>query len=295
MSRRAVGMVLVTLSAAAYGCNPILVKIALRANTGPATLLSIRYGIAAVCLLALMALRREAFPRGRALGALVLLGALGNMGHSGLYLLALSKAPAASVAILLFVYPALVTLMAACFLKDHIPALKWIAVVVALSGAMLAVGHGPGAMTVGSLLALAAATWYAAYIVVSSRITERYTTLASTTVVVASSAAIFLIATLVTEVRPPTTTAGWAAATGTAIVGTVIAILSFFGGLSRVGPVTTSTMGTLEPIVTVVLAAAVLGEHLTPIQFLGGVMVLGAVFLLSHADGRNERLPALDT
>lgn len=295
MSRRSVGMALVTLSAAAYGCNPIMVKMALKAGTGTATLLAIRYGIAAICLIALMALRREAFPRGRALGTLVILGAFGNMGHSGLYFLALSKASAASVAILLFVYPALVTLMAAFFLKEHIPALKWVAVALALAGAMLAVGRGPGATPLGSLFALGSATWYAAYIVVSSRITGRYTTLASTTVVVASSATVFLVVTLLTNFQPPATPTGWAAAAGTAIVGTVVAILAFFGGLSRVGPVTTSTMGTLEPITTVVLAALILGERLAGAQLVGGVLVLGAVFLLSHADGRTERLPALDT
>jgi drug/metabolite transporter (DMT)-like permease len=166
---------------------------------------------------------------------------------------------------------------------------------VALVGAMLAVGHSQGASPLGSALTLGAATWYAAYIVVSSRITERYTTLASTTVVVASSATVFLFATLLTRFQPPATQGGWAAAAGTAIVGTVIAILAFFGGLSRVGPVTTSTMGTLEPIVTVVLAAMLLGEKLMAVQLLGGVMVLAAVFLLSHADGRKEKLPALDT
>lgn len=288
-------MVLVTLSAVAYGCNPIMVKIALRSHTGTATLLSIRYTIAAICLMALMAARRQAFPRGRALGTLVLLGAFGNMGHSGLYFFALSKASAASVAILLFVYPALVTLIAAFWLRERVPALKWVAVALALTGAMLTVGRANGATPVGSLCALGSATWYAAYIVVSSRITARYSTLAATTVVVASSAVVFCIVTLLTSVKPPDSAAGWAAACGTAIVGTVIAILAFFGGLTRVGPVTTSTMGTLEPIVTVVLAASVLGERLKPYQIAGGVMVFVAVLLLSRAERHKANLPALDT
>jgi drug/metabolite transporter (DMT)-like permease len=287
-------MVLVTTAAAAYGCDPIMVKIALRSHTGTATLLSIRYVIAAVCLLVLMAARRQPFPRGRSLATLIALGVFGNVAHSGLYFLALSHAPAASVAILLFIYPALVTIIAAFWLRERVPLVKWAAVMMALSGAMLTVGHAPRATLLGSAYALGSAAWYAGYIVVSSRLTAKFSTLAATTVVVTSSAVVFSTITLLTTVQFPDSSAGWAAATGIALIGTVLAILAFFGGLSRVGPVTTSAMGTLEPIVTVILATLILAERFSAIQFIGGAMVLGAVFLLSQADGRAGNLPAVD-
>ena len=46
------------------------------------------------------------------------------------------------------------------------------------------------------------------------------------------------------------------------IVSTVAAILCFFGGLARVGPSAASILSTLEPLVTVALAAAAFGESL---------------------------------
>lgn len=295
MSRRSLGMVLVGLSAACYGCNPILVKIALRNETGVATLLMLRYGIATVFLLALMAARGEAFPRGRQLFDLILLGALGNMVHSGLYLLALANASAASVAIILFIYPALVTLMAAMFLKERVPLLKWVAVAMALTGAMLTVGEASGATALGSACALASATWFAAYIVASSRLAGRTTTLASATVVVGSSAVGFCLIALFGGLQPPVSVIGWAAASGTAVIGTVIAISAFFAGLNRVGPVTTSTMGTLEPIVAVILAAMILREHIGFVKLLGGALVIGAVYLISRADDRAAQLLVVET
>ena len=54
----------------------------------------------------------------------------------------------------------------------------------------------------------------------------------------------------------------------------------FFAGLHYVGPTTASILSTFEPVVTVVLASAVLAEHLAPIQLIGGALMLTAVVVL---------------
>jgi drug/metabolite transporter (DMT)-like permease len=76
------------------------------------------------------------------------------------------------------------------------------------------------------------------------------------------------------------TLAGWGWLACIAIVSTVAAITLFFAGLSRVGPTSASILSTFEPVLTVVLAAAVLAEHLAPIQLAGGALVLTAVLVL---------------
>ena len=64
------------------------------------------------------------------------------------------------------------------------------------------------------------------------------------------------------------------------VVSTVGAILLFFAGLARVGPSAASILSTLEPVVTVGLAAAAFGESLSPLQLLGGALVLSAVVVM---------------
>jgi drug/metabolite transporter (DMT)-like permease len=71
---------------------------------------------------------------------------------------------------------------------------------------------------------------------------------------------------------------GWVA--GIALVSTVGAIVLFFAGLKRVGPTAASILSTLEPVVTVVLAALAFGESLGPAQLLGGALVLAAAVVL---------------
>jgi drug/metabolite transporter (DMT)-like permease len=78
-----------------------------------------------------------------------------------------------------------------------------------------------------------------------------------------------------------------------AFVSTVVAVSAFFAGLRRVGPSEAAILSTFEPVVTVALAYAVLGERLTPAQLAGGALVLAAVVLLQLRPRRVARTRAV--
>jgi drug/metabolite transporter (DMT)-like permease len=80
----------------------------------------------------------------------------------------------------------------------------------------------------------------------------------------------------------PRSTAGWSALVAVALVGTVVAVAAFFAALERLGPADTSVVSTAEPVVSVLVAALVLGERLGPLQVVGGVLVLVAVVVLAR-------------
>ena len=69
-----------------------------------------------------------------------------------------------------------------------------------------------------------------------------------------------------------------------ALISTVLAFVTFFAGLKRIGPTTASTISTFEPIVAVVLAAIVLGETISPLQAVGGLFILAAVIILARSE-----------
>ena len=112
---------------------------------------------------------------------------------------------------------------------------------------------------------------------------ERVAPLALSTVVVASAAVVFIAAAAIQGPALPHSVIGWAAVTGIALVSTVAAITLFFAGLARIGPTRASTLSTIEPVFTVILAALLLGERIEPIQLGGGALILGAVLLLARA------------
>ena len=66
---------------------------------------------------------------------------------------------------------------------------------------------------------------------------------------------------------------------GIGIVSTFIAILAFYAGAHRIGAARASIVSTVEPIWTIVLASLLFGEVLTPLQLVGGAMILAGVVI----------------
>jgi drug/metabolite transporter (DMT)-like permease len=85
---------------------------------------------------------------------------------------------------------------------------------------------------------------------------------------------------------------GWEAVTAIAVVSTVVPTAAFLVGLRRIGPATAAIVATLEPVITVVLAVIVFGDHLGPIQLLGGAAVIGAVVLVNLRVGSTQHVAA---
>jgi len=106
------------------------------------------------------------------------------------------------------------------------------------------------------------------------------------------TAAAFVYAVLAAIQRPtfPSTAGGWASVIAIALVSTVVAITTFFAGMERLGATDASTLSTLEPVITVTLAWAVLHESLSVTQMVGGLLIIVAVVVLA----RTPEVAALD-
>ncbi|MGN6229602.1 MAG: DMT family transporter [Trinickia sp.] len=283
------GALLVALSAASFGAMPIFGRYAYAGGTDVLGLLTLRFLIGGTLLAALARRRGVRWPRGRTLAGIVAMGTLGYVGQSLSYFIALLHAEASLVALLLYLYPAFVTVLAALWLGERLTRVKAAALVLCLAGSALMVGGGHGD-SLGIGLALASAVIYSLYIVAGARITRGVDPLATTAIVCLSAGAVFSGVSIVRTLAGapphlPATPSAWAALVAIALVSTVTAMLAFFAGLTRLGAARTSMLSTLEPVVTVLLAAILLGERLMPLQWLGGVAVLAAVLWLVRAGG----------
>lgn len=89
----------------------------------------------------------------------------------------------------------------------------------------------------------------------------------------------------------PVTPAGWLAIAEITLIATVIPVATFLAGLKRIGPTNASMLSTLEPVVTVLLAALFYGETLRPVTLLGGGFILVAVLLLTRSELHWQREP----
>jgi len=285
-----IGVFLIIVSGISFGAAAIFARFAYEAGTNPITLLFLRFGIASICMISIILVRKNPLPHGQILIGLVLMGALGYVGQSFCYFTGLTLASAGLVALLLYLYPAIVTVISVIFLKEPVSKLKITALVLALAGTVLTIGPAGGGQPLGIILSLGAAFIYSIYILVGSKIVKQGTAIQSSTVIIISAAVVY--GGLISVQGPvfPVTLLGWISVIALALISTVLAVVTFLAGLERVGPTNAATLSTIEPVVTVVLASLILGETITPLRILGGMMILLAVIFLARGE-----LPAQDS
>jgi drug/metabolite transporter (DMT)-like permease len=282
MSGRRSGVFWIVLSAAGFGAMAIFAKLAYRDGVSLSTMLFLRFAIAGTLLSVWGGAQGMRWPRGRDLVWLVAMGAVGYVGQSFCYFSALQYASAGLVALLLYLYPAIVTVLSALLFGRRIGARRALAVGVALLGTALAVGGDLRSETIGIVLGIAAAVIYSVYILAGEGVMTRTGPMPAAAVVMLSAAAAYGVAAAQAGLALPQSSTGWAAVLAIAIFSTLVAILGFFKGLEKLGAADASTLSTLEPLITLGLAAFVLGETVTPLQLLGGGLILMAVIYLAR-------------
>jgi drug/metabolite transporter (DMT)-like permease len=304
-----VGAALVLLSAACFGAMAVFAKLGYAAGVSPDALLLLRFTLAAVLLGALLLVRPQlrshrasGLPTVASAGLtrrLVLiglgLGAIGYATQAALFYAALERIDASLTALVLYTYPALVTLAAALLGRDRLTPMRAAAVLVA-SGGTLLVLLGAGALRFDALgvgLAFGSAVTYTGYILVSHTAVHRVPPVVLSTLVM-TGAAVSLAGRAVATggVDLGFGPAGWLWICCIAVVSTVVAMLAFFAGLRLTGPSTTAILSTLEPVVTTALAALTLGEFLTPLQLVGGLLVLTSVAVVQLRPRPGRSAPA---
>ncbi|MBM4349372.1 MAG: DMT family transporter [Deltaproteobacteria bacterium] len=278
------GMFFVIISAIAFGAIAIFAKTAYSAGSDPISVLFFRFSIASLVMIPLMISRNIPFPRGRTLIGLSLMGGIGYVGMSFCFFTALTMASAGLVAILLYLYPAIVTILSAILFKESIKGLKILALILALAGTILTIGLSGGGRPLGIALAMTAPFIYSAYILAGSKLTKQAGVLWTSTVVILSASVVFGLLVLIEGLTLPRTLTGWGSVLAIALVSTVIAVNTFFAGLERVGPTNASILSTFEPATTVILAFLFLGEEIGPTRIIGGALILIAVILLAKSE-----------
>lgn len=284
--KRLSGILLIAISATGFGTLAIFGRFLYAAGLDTITLLFLRFTCAASVMTVILILRREPLPRGRVLAQLIGMGAIGYAGQSFTYLSAIKYASAGLVALLLYLYPMIVFILSAIFLREKVTWVKVGAIMLALVGTGLTVGPaGPtSGQALGIIYAVASALIYSVYIIVGSGVMKRVSAMQSSFVIFTSAALVYGTLTAINGAHFPTTSAGWWSLAGIVVIATVIPVVTFLAGLERIGPTNASLLSTLEPVVTVLLAAWLFAERLEAVTLIGGALILVAVVVLTRSE-----------
>ncbi|HEY4919406.1 MAG TPA: DMT family transporter [Xanthobacteraceae bacterium] len=266
------------VAAAAFACADVLGKIVFIAGGDVLTLLSFRSVVGLVLFAAWLRVgeRPAPFtPRERWVAS-----GLGLLFAVTVYCIfeAINRMDVPTAILAYFVYPLITGLVAGVTGLERLGWRGVAAAIVAFLGLALMIGAHPGELAfIGVAFSFAGAISRAAMLLFSrallaksdARLTSWYSLLSSTVVFVVISAA-------TRTWHPPHTGVGWAALAAISVV-TIIAILATFISTSRVGPFRTALVMNLEPLITALGSALLLGEVITPVQGVGAAIMLAAL------------------
>lgn len=283
------GSLLILVSAVCFGSMALCARLAYADGVDTTTLLALRFGLAALALALPLAARRIALPRGRALSGYLLMG-LVYTGMAWGYFSALHYASSGTVALVLYTYPVFVAAGSAALRIDRFGPAEWLALAASTLGLALLLGTALQGSALGVGLALASALLYAGYIIIGSKLGDAGVhPLAGSWVILAAAGALDGAVAAFSGLHLPHGAVGWLALAAIALGGGVLAIVTFIAGLRAVGPTLASVLSTLEPVVTIALGIAFLGEALHGSALAGALLILGAAVGLTLARARRSR------
>lgn len=242
----------------------------------------LRFASAALLLILVVVVRRLPLPSGRSLAGTAVFGAL-QFGFSyALIYWSLLQVPAGLFQVVLALVPLLTFLLAIAHRQE---AFQWrvlLGGLLALGGmAVVFSGRLAGEVPLLSLLAAAlAAACIAESVVLFKSFPKTHPITTNALAMAVGAVILFAISALARE-RPevPALPATWAAVLYLVLFGSVGTFVLALFVLERWTASATSYSLVLMPVVTALSAAWLTGEPLTPALMLGGLMVLGGVYV----------------
>lgn len=296
MERRsdALGAMFVASAALLFGGVVVLGKV-VGDELPVASLLSIRFGAAAVVLAGILAVgRRSLRPAKGEWLRLLVLGGVGYALESALFFLALERGTAATVTLLFYTYPVMVAVLSVV-LGRGLPG--WLvagSLVAALAGTALVVTSSGGLdiTTAGLTFALGSAVTFSFYLLGAEASLQRTSSLvAAMWVSLTAAASLGAVSAASATGRLPAGGGQWVPVVAMGLL-TAGAFFLLFLGLRRVGAVRTSIIASLEPVAAAMLARVFIDEPLRLGVVAGGTLILAAAVASSLARGlRRPQFP----
>ena len=222
--------------------------------------------------------------------AVVVLGLLGYYGASIFDFVGLQYISAGLERLILFTYPTLTVLLGVFFLRQRFGRREAAAMALCYLGIAAAFAHDlhaggeAGVLWLGAAFVFASSLAYAVYLTGSGPMIARLGAARFTALALLVSTGATLVHFLLTEplsalLLPwPIYAYGFAMA----VLSTVLPVFALGAAIRRIGSGKTALIGTLGPLMTIALGWWVLGEPMSPWQWVGVILVVAGVVLIGR-------------
>jgi drug/metabolite transporter (DMT)-like permease len=277
-----------------WALNYSIVKFGL-SQIAPLAFPVFRFGVGGIVLLIVLRLREGSVGvRREDLPLLLLVGFFGITLSQITFVFALTNTSATDTALLTATGPMVTAMLAAAVGLERMGKRHWVAVSIGLAGVALIVGGGAGGARLGSNL-LGDGLALANVIVTSVSalpilpLLRRYSAHRILTYEMLIGTAIlvpFAVPGLVAQDYARVTLAGWGSLAYAVVFSGIVTNLLYFTAIGRVGPSRAAVYQYLQSFLAVLFAVILLGEHVSLVQVLGGIVVVGSIVFGRSSVGR---------
>ena len=281
-----------------WGASFVATKVALR-HSSPDVVVWLRFAIGVVILgMAVLAGKKFAWPEKRDWLYLALLGFLGITLHQWLQSTGLVTTQATTTAWIVASMPVFMALLGWLGLKEKVLWLQVVGILLSVLGVLLVVTRGDLALlasgkfgTPGDLLILVSAPNWAVFSVLSRRGLKKFPAVLMMFYVMAFgwlfSSILFFAEGGMNQIGAIPWD-GWAGIAFLGIFCSGLAYIFWYDALQVLPVAQTGAFLYVEPVVTVIVAALILGERLYLITLLGGGLVLAGVWIINRMKSKGQ-------
>ncbi|MGT2808454.1 EamA family transporter [Streptococcus iniae] len=213
---------------------------------------------------------------------------LGLLLNQYTYLNAIKYTNAGTATVLQYLSPVLILIFVTSKEKRWPSVAEAVAIVLAILGTVIIASHGRwdqlAVTPLGLFWGLTSAVTYAIYIILPARLIEEWGSLVVIGLAMLFAGGSFSLVTRPWNASLVLTFPILMALFGLIAIGSIFAYTVFLKGASLVGPVKGSLLASIEPVASVVFALVLLGDVFYPIDLLGMLLIMLAVFLISVRD-----------
>jgi drug/metabolite transporter (DMT)-like permease len=220
---------------------------------------------------------------------LLTLGVFGVILNQLFYVVGLSLTSVAHAAIIVTLTPVTVLIFAALLKQEHFTLLKALGMTIAASGVLviqLSKDQASGATPLGDGFCFLSVLGFAMFTVKSKQFTQRHSGLTAITVAYVGGAIALAPVTVWMGSRfdlARVSAAAWLSLIYMAVFSAVIAYLIYYYALTYLPASRVSAVSYLQPVVATLFAVIVLGERISTVLIIGGILVLTGVVITERA------------
>jgi len=281
------GTILIMITAVCFGLAAPAAKIAYSEGASPIFALAVRFSMAALVLWAyniFFGRREKLSVTKRQLILLFFTGGIVYFLTTMLYYNAILYIPVSLHVMVFYIYPTLINIFSVTVLKEKISSRQVLSLAIGFLGIAMMV-WSPGILInwFGIMLSFLAALGNGSYVLmVGNKNIEGLDSITVTTYITTFAAASFIVSGIFTnQLMLNVSIKGFLAIMFVAVFSTVVATITLYLGVKKIGAARASIISTFEPVVGAFLSILLLNEKFIPLQIVGAVFVILAVVLVN--------------